>query len=78
MRVFFSISLALLVLVSDTAMAQTATPAPPAMSKAALRHQDRAECNKEAARLQVPRSSKAGFLRQCMADRQGERKIRAK
>jgi len=72
MRDIFSIPLALLLFAGPAAMAQT--PASPAMSKAALRHQDRAECNKEAVRLAVPRAAKAGFLRQCMADRQGERK----
>jgi hypothetical protein len=76
MRVIFSISIALLLIASPAAMAQT--PAPPAMSKTALRHQDRAECNKDAERLAVPRTSKAGFLRQCLADRQGERKAAAK
>jgi hypothetical protein len=73
MRITFSISLAMLLFTGHAAIAQIAPPAP-AMSKAALRHQDRAECNKEAVRLAVPRAAKAGFLRQCMADRQGERK----
>ena len=76
MRDIFSISLALLLFAGPAAMAQT--PASPAMSKAALRHQDRAECNKEAARLAVPKAEMARFVAKCMAERQTERKAASK
>jgi hypothetical protein len=80
MRIIYSISFAMLLFAGHAAMAQTAAPAPPApaMSKAALRHQDRAECNKEAARLAVPKSEMARFVGRCMAERQTERKKAAK
>jgi hypothetical protein len=75
MRTIFSISFAMLLFAGDAAMAQTAAPA---MSKAALRHQDRAECNKEAARLAVPKPEMARFVGRCMAERQTDRKKAAK
>ena len=67
-----TISLVMLFSIGSAAMAQTA------MSKAALRHQDRAECNKEAARLAVPKPEMARFVGRCMAERQVERKKAAK
>jgi len=77
MRIIYSISFAMLLFAGHAATAQTAAPAP-AMSKAALRHQDRAECNKEAARLAVPKPEMARFVGRCMAERQTERKKAAK
>jgi hypothetical protein len=74
-----SLSLAMLLAAGGAGIAQTATSAAPASpNSAALRKEDRVECNKEAARLLVPRAEKANFVRNCMADRQGERKADAK
>lgn len=76
---FCSLSIALLLAAGDAGIAQTSTTAAPASPNiAVLRKEDRAECNKEAARLLVPRAEKANFVRNCMADRQGERKAAAK
>jgi hypothetical protein len=79
--VFFSISLALLLLASNAAMAQTATPASTAstaLSKRALRHQDSEVCTKQAAQQNIVRRNQADFVRKCMADRQASRKATAK
>lgn len=79
--VFFSISLALLLLASNSAISQTATPASAAstpLSKRALRHQDSEVCTKQAAQLKVVRRNQAYFVRECMAERQTSRKATAK
>jgi hypothetical protein len=71
---------ALLFLIGGVAMAQT-TPAaspPTTVSKAALRKQDKQECTKQAEQQNIARRNRAGFVRQCMSDRQGTRKATAK
>jgi malonyl CoA-acyl carrier protein transacylase len=71
---------ALLFLIGGVAMAQT-TPAaspPTTLSKAALRKQDKQECTKQAEQQNIARRNRAGFVRQCMSDRQGARKATAK
>jgi hypothetical protein len=79
--VFFSISLALLLLAGNAVMAQTATPASTAstaLSKRALRHQDSEVCTKQAAQQNIARRNQADFVRKCMAERQASRKTTAK
>ena len=67
---------ALSFLVGGVAMAQTTPTAstPTKLSKAALRKQDRQECAKQAEQQNLARRNQAGFVRQCMADRQGARR----
>jgi hypothetical protein len=75
--VFFSISLALLLLVSDAVMAQTTTAASTALtalSERALRRQDREDCTKQATQHNIGRRDLAYFVRRCMAVRQASRK----
>ena len=78
--VVFAQLFALLFLIGGVATAQT-TPAaspPTTLSKAALRKQDRQECTKQAEQQNIARRNRAGFVRQCMSDRQGARKATAK
>jgi len=75
-------SLVLLLLAGDAAIAQTPptspSPTSTALSRAALRIQDKKECTTLAEHRAIARHNRAGFVRQCMADRQGERKAAAK
>jgi hypothetical protein len=76
-----AISLALLLFAGDAVMAQTATPASPPsaqLSKRALAKQDRQECAKDVAALNIARRNQADVIRKCLADRQAERKAAAK
>lgn len=59
------------------AMAQTtATASTPAkLSKAALRKQDKQECTTQARQQHIARRNRAAFVRHCMAERQGARKL---
>jgi hypothetical protein len=69
--------LALLLPIDSIATAQTPAPnpAPPtALSKRALRQQDRDECNKQAAQQNIAKQNLANFSRKCMAERQAARK----
>ena len=68
----FAISIGLLLVAGDSVIAQTATPTP--MSNRALRQQDKQECTTQAKQQNIVRRNLAEFVRQCMADRQAERR----
>lgn len=72
----FAISLGLLVVAGDAAIAQTSAPA--TMSKRALRKQDQQVCTQQAAQQNIARRNMAEFVRKCMADRQAERRKQGK
>ena len=73
--IFFSFSLSLLLLVGNSVMAQVA---PTALSKRALRNQDRDVCTKQAVQQNIAKKNQADPVRRCMADRQASRKASAK
>ena len=77
----FWILLAMLLLVSNVGMAQTAQTASAAQkapSKLALRHQDREECTKQAVQQNIAERDRAAPVRNCMAERQASRKASKK
>jgi hypothetical protein len=76
----FALVVALSFLAGGVAMGQTMPPAsaPAQLSKSALRKQDRQECTKQARQQHIARRNQAAFVRQCMADRQGERRKAAR
>jgi hypothetical protein len=63
-----------LVLFTADIMAQTAAPASTALSRPALRRQDRQECITQAGQQNIAKRNRAEFVRKCMADRQGARR----
>jgi hypothetical protein len=75
---FFRILLPMLLLASNVSMAQTASTAPKPPSKSALRHQDRAECTKQAVAQKIAKRDRAAPVRKCMAERQASRKASKK
>jgi hypothetical protein len=78
---FFSVFLTLLLLFCNNEMAQTAqsgSTEPPALSKRALRNQDRDECTKQAVQQNIAMRNRADTVRRCMADRQASRKASKK
>jgi len=70
----FTLSLGLLLIAGDPGMAQTVSPDSAPLSNRALRKQDRDECTKQAVQQNIAKRNQAEFIRQCMADRQGERR----
>jgi hypothetical protein len=66
-----------LVLATADIMAQTAAPASSALTGLALRRQDHKECSAQARQQNIAKRNQAEFVRKCMADRQGARKIAA-
>ena len=79
---FARLVLASLLMVSGFGMAQAQTAAMdssgPAVSKRALRNQDRQHCTTRAQDHGVISRNQAEFIRDCMAQRQGERRDAAK
>jgi len=73
MRYFFAVSLMTALCFTDFAMAQTA-PTTPALSRRALRQQDRQVCTEQATEQKIVRRNLAEFMRKCLADRQGARR----
>jgi len=72
----FALVIALSPVAGGIAMAQTTpTASAPALSKSALRKQDRQECTKQARQQHIARRNQAAVIRQCMADRQGARRM---
>jgi formylmethanofuran dehydrogenase subunit E len=70
-----ALSLALLTFAGDAAFAQTALTR---ADRRVMREQDEQQCLRQAAHHDIPRRNRAEFVRKCMADRQGERKVQAK
>jgi hypothetical protein len=73
----FLAGILLLVLLSD-AVAQTAAPSSPGLTARALRKEDRQVCTGQSVQQNIAGRNRAKFVRTCMADRQGERKIAAR
>ena len=74
---YLAILLALFLFSTDV-MAQTVTPPSPVLSRRMLRQQDRQECTTQAMQQGIAKRNQAEIVRQCMADRQGARKVAAK
>lgn len=70
--------LAALFVFCQGAMAQTAASDALPANNRELRRQDNEECLKRAQEHNIARRNKAEFMRTCMAERQGERKVAAK
>lgn len=73
--VLIAMPLALLVIVGDAAVAQTDLTR---ADKRLLRKQDEQECLRHAGHQGILKRNLAEFVRKCMAERQGERKVAEK
>ncbi len=73
--VLIAMPLALLVIAGDAAVAQTDLTR---ADKRLLRKQDERECLRQAGHQDIHRRNLADFVRKCMAERQGERKVAEK
>jgi hypothetical protein len=75
-----AILFALFCMADEGAIAQvpTVSPTPTHVSKRALRKLDRQDCKNQAGHENIRKRNQAGFVRQCMADRQGTRKAAEK
>jgi len=71
---YLPILIAVSLLSTDVTLAQTREPISSALSKRALRKQDRRECTVQATQQNIAKRNQAEFVRKCMADRQGARK----
>ena len=74
---FLSILVAVCLLSTDVITAQTRGPISSDLSNRALRKQDRRECTAQATQQNIAKRNQAEFVRKCMADRQGARKVAA-
>ena len=70
--VLIAMLLALLVIAGDVAVAQTDLTR---ADRRVLRKQDEQECRRQAGHQDILRRNLAEFVRKCMAERQGERKV---
>ncbi|HZP71296.1 MAG TPA: hypothetical protein VFB29_15255 [Pseudolabrys sp.] len=68
-----SVSLALLAFAGQAAFAQADLTR---ADRRAMRQQDEQECLRQAAHQNILRRNRAEFVRKCMAERQGERKVK--
>jgi hypothetical protein len=66
-----------LILLPD-ANAQTSPSSSPGLTARELRKQDRQVCTAQSVQKNIARRNRAEFVRQCMADRQGERRTAAR
>jgi uncharacterized protein YycO len=66
-----------LTLLPDT-IAQTSTSSRPGLTARELRKQDRQVCTAQSVQQSIAKRNRAEFVRKCMADRQGERRIAAR
>ena len=73
--VLIAMPLALLVIAGDAAVAQTDLTR---ADRRVLRKQDEQECRRQAGHQDILRRNLAEFVRKCMAERQGERKVAEK
>ena len=73
--VLVAMPLALLVIAGDAAVAQTDLTR---ADRRVLRKQDEQECRRQAGHQDILRRNLAEFVRKCMAERQGERKVAEK
>jgi hypothetical protein len=68
----------LLLVLLPNAVGQTAAPSSPGLTARALRKEDRQVCTGQSVQQNIAGRNRAEFVRTCMADRQGERKIAAR
>jgi len=73
--VLIAMPLALLVIAGDAAVAQTDLTR---ADRRVLRKQDEQECRRQAGHQDILKRNLAEFVRKCMAERQGERKVAEK
>ena len=74
----FTMLLALALMAGNPVMAQTGSPDAAPLNNRAIRKQDREVCTKEAAEKNIIRRNQAEFIRTCMAEKQGERRVATK
>ena len=74
----FVASLGVLLVAGDAATAQTAPQYPTPANSREMRKQDRDECTGQAMQENLAERNRAGFIRKCMANRQGARRAAAK